>query len=750
MRRNILVPTLITITALLRGTVPAAAAAGEARPLISQRAENLAAFGRLLAYIRFFHPSDEAASADWNRFAVAGVAAVEDAPDAVSLASALESFFRPLAPTVRVFPHGARPELDPALRPPAGGALRIVAWRHFGGKFEGTSKAFRRERIDNATKPFSTLLQAIAPGDLKGRRVRLRARVRAEVRPEGRFQLGLRVDLPGGRTGFLDNMADRPITTTGWRTVDIEGDVAPDAERIVVLAVLTGEGHVWLDDISLEPLEPARGQTIQRLANPGFDEGEAGTEPPGWYFPYESIGAGYHLDLRRGAPCVQGGCAEISSDAIAAPRFGRPGEPLEIDLGGGVSALVPVALWADAQGTLPRSGAPPRPPWASIDPSPDTRDTRIAALLLAWGSLAHFHPTLDLPAGEWAAALRATLAEAMAASDREAYRRAVLRLLTRLRDPAANDYIQRDDPDPAWLPIEWEWIEDQLVVTEVARDVPNVLKGDLVLEVNGKPAAEALAATETLVSAATPDARRALALSYLATGVPGSSMVLRLQNSRAPQITVNLTLQGRGGAAPDLPPPVIEPSRGIFYVDLRRLDDAGLEQQLPRLATARGIVFDLRGWTRVSTILLSHLTAKTVDALTWEVPVFQQPDRQDILFLHSVNRIAPRTPRLAARVAFLADARTFQNSERLLETIAAYRWGEIVGAPTAGNVGNPNWSDLPGGWTVTWTGRRALTHDGTLLNGTGIRPTVPAARTLRGVAAGRDEVIDRAIEIVSR
>jgi C-terminal processing protease CtpA/Prc len=102
-------------------------------------------------------------------------------------------------------------------------------------------------------------------------------------------------------------------------------------------------------------------------------------------------------------------------------------------------------------------------------------------------------------------------------------------------------------------------------------------------------------------------------------------------------------------------------------------------------------------------------------------------------------------------VAFLADGRTFGNGERMLETIEAYHWGEIVGAASGGAVYTPNWSNLPGGWTVAWSGRRALKHDGkTLLNRTGIRPTVPAARTLRGIAEGRDEVVERAVEVVSR
>jgi hypothetical protein len=44
------------------------------RPVTERGLENLAAFTRLLGYVRFFHPSDQAAATDWNAFAVAGCA----------------------------------------------------------------------------------------------------------------------------------------------------------------------------------------------------------------------------------------------------------------------------------------------------------------------------------------------------------------------------------------------------------------------------------------------------------------------------------------------------------------------------------------------------------------------------------------------------------------------------------------------------------------------------------------------------
>ena len=59
------------------------------RPLEPRALENLVAFTRLLGYVRYFHPSSEAARTDWNEFSISGVRAVESATNALDLLNAL-------------------------------------------------------------------------------------------------------------------------------------------------------------------------------------------------------------------------------------------------------------------------------------------------------------------------------------------------------------------------------------------------------------------------------------------------------------------------------------------------------------------------------------------------------------------------------------------------------------------------------------------------------------------------------------
>ena len=112
--------------------------------------------------------------------------------------------------------------------------------------------------------------------------------------------------------------------------------------------------------------------------------------------------------------------------------------------------------------------------------------------------------------------------------------------------------------------------------------------------------------------------------------------------------------------------------------------------------------------------------------------------------------ITPSYPRLHARIAFLGGGGSISYAESTLGTVEAYRLGDIVGEATAGTNGNVNPFTLPGGYTIIWTGMRVVKRDGSPHHGVGIIPTVPVSRSITGIRAGRDEVLERAQALVTR
>jgi C-terminal processing protease CtpA/Prc len=129
------------------------------------------------------------------------------------------------------------------------------------------------------------------------------------------------------------------------------------------------------------------------------------------------------------------------------------------------------------------------------------------------------------------------------------------------------------------------------------------------------------------------------------------------------------------------------------------------------------------------------------------MPRASKPDRTETVFEDSSGEVRPAQPFLGARRVFLTDGSAVSYAESVLGFVESYKLGEIVGEPTAGTSGDVNSFALPGGYRIEYTGMKVLKQDGSPLHGVGIRPTVPATRTRAGVAAGRDEVLERALAL---
>jgi C-terminal processing protease CtpA/Prc len=173
---------------------------------------------------------------------------------------------------------------------------------------------------------------------------------------------------------------------------------------------------------------------------------------------------------------------------------------------------------------------------------------------------------------------------------------------------------------------------------------------------------------------------------------------------------------------------------------------------LPRLAKAKGVVVDLRcdPWRIDTRELLGHLIDEPAASPAWSIPVVTRPDRAGMTFERVAADVRPLAPHVAARLAFLTCAGTGGAAESCVRFVADHRLGEIVGSPTAGTSGHVSDFRLPGDYTVTWTGMPAASPDGSPQRGTGVELTVPVARTIAGVAAGRDEALEKAIELLSK
>lgn len=729
----------------------------------SEAVEHLRTFAKLYGYVRFFHPSDEAAATDWERFAIHGVREIEDVENTADLRRVLEALFHPLAPTLQIYRDDASPP-GPRAEIPAGDAiaadLEVVAWQHRGIGLD-TASVYRSSRLnrvgDQMARPaFGVLMQYLDAADLRGRDIRLRSAARAEVEaPESRLQLWVRVDRADQQPGFFDNMDDRPITTAEWGTYEITGPVAEDAVGVAVGAFLSGTGRGFVDDFTIEVRGHDGTWKAVSLQNPDFLVGDLGVSPPGWMaqgrgYHFATVGEDYNGDGRAAA-------IALDPDQAYAPGqlfldYPQPTEFVEKPIGAGLAVRMPLALYSREEQTLPEADVDAldalRAALDEIDigsAAAEEASVRMAGIVIAWNILQHFYPYFDVVDTDWDAALTTALTDALDDTGRMDYVLTLRRMVAALHDGHGNAGHSLPLPE-GWLPILGEMIEDEVVVV-ATRDSANFQVGDVVLAVDGRPVHRRLD-EEMAFYSGSQQWRRLSALRRLGRGDHGTDVDVLLRRGEE---EVHLTVPRQSGwfAMPSRPERISEIRPAIYYVDLSAAEVPEIEARMDELANADGVIFDIRGYPRGNHAVLQHLADFALHSARWRIPHIIYPDQEEVFFDTTAHwTLPPREPRIGGEVVFLTNEHAISYAESVMGIVEGYRLGEIVGRPTAGTNGNINRIQLPGGFYIAFTGMRVLKHDGSQLHLVGVQPTIAVERTLQAVRDGRDEDIEAAIEVI--
>jgi C-terminal processing protease CtpA/Prc len=276
-----------------------------------------------------------------------------------------------------------------------------------------------------------------------------------------------------------------------------------------------------------------------------------------------------------------------------------------------------------------------------------------------------------------------------------------------------------------------------------------VRRGDIVLSVDGRPAAEHIAAAAALASGS-PQWRLVRARRQFGAGPVGSNLVMRVRRG-SDEINVTVA-RGNKSLQEFSHPAIARLDDGIYYIDLARATLTDIDATMARLAAAPGVVFDVRRRPNANHAVLSHLLARPDEANAWgSIAHVIRPDHVPSSVPRWDNSgwaLPVLEPHISGRVAFLTGPTAISYAETVMSFVEHYHLGAIVGASTAGTNGNIAEITLPTECRTTFTGARVTKLDGSRLHLIGIQPTIPAVRTIAGVIAGRDEVLEKALAYI--
>lgn len=714
------------------------------------QAERIAGFTRLYGIVRYFHPSDAAQEIDWNRFVLYSIQELQKVKTDAEYQQTLLKLFEPI--TTGLIIHAGNSsdavekEMDNGL---------LVAWQHsgpgihnFAGSDTYVSQRTNRPLQKTVVTGPAALVQSIDATPYRGKKVRLAAFARGEVSSDqAGAALVLRIDLPNG-FGFFDNMEGHLIRNPQWQEYSIEGPVDGNAVSIFIgVKAQNGGVNAGFDDVRLSVLNgDGKWETIP-VKNPGFetDEGWTQTGPAVQFAKMDRDDSkppqGKHW-MKINVP------AEFSPEPI---KLGPPKwiPPYDVPLSAGLSASVPIVLNDESAKITTEQSKALASLKEQMNSLPVAQDTLLADVAVAWATLRHFYPYWDAANVNWDERLVPLLELALNGNRTcESHSTVLQKLLSEIKDGHAQFY----EPNVLLgiLPIAARFIEGKIVV--VASSTNDISAGDVIQTIDGQSAQEWFSQERELLSGSEAWRDFMTIPRFLQTGPKDAPVRLTIEGKDGTQKNITLSYTEKKRANELRPDEITELHPGIWYVDLTRASEESLQTKLPNLARAKGAIFDLRGYpTDAAVSLLTHLIDAPEKDRWMHIPHYLAPAVPPAGWDDIGWDLKPEKPAITKNRVFLTDGGAISYAESIMGYIKDKKLATIIGSTTAGTNGDVVMVELPSGIRFWFTGLKVTHHDGTSrFHLLGIEPDQVVKPTLAGIRAGRDEVLESAVEYLQK
>ena len=385
-----------------------------------------------------------------------------------------------------------------------------------------------------------------------------------------------------------------------------------------------------------------------------------------------------------------------------------------------------------------------------------SRERRMLAVIKAWAVIAYFHgtPRLDV---DWDQQLRPMLTRIDAVTDLDSYRTALDELMPLLRDGHAYARPRSEIGKRASSVIYWRRIEGKIVAgglrdEEVAR-AAGIALGDELIRVDGVAAEDVAARVLRSVAGGIEEGRAQWAVATIDRGLIGTTVEIetRGRDGRSHKVTLRRDYDYDHNFWARQGPHFRMVDHDIGYADLARLTSNEVDAMFDTVGKARALVLDMRGYPNGTGAVLGkrfNALGATANA-EFRTPLVDARTARADISARALQRLgASDKPIYRGKVVILIDDRAISAAEHMCLTLEAASGATFIGSPTDGTNGEETYVRLPGEIEMRFTGQEIFHADGRPLQQVGVQPQITIRPTLRGLRAGKDEVLDRALRFL--
>lgn len=567
--------------------------------------------------------------------------------------------------------------------------------------------------------------------------------MRTEV-TTGQGQIWVRVNREEKRYGFFNNMDDRPVKSKEWKAYEITGTIDVDASTLFFGAFLVGDGKIWIDNFTLEIEEKGIWQKIP-LQNSSFEQADT----QGWL----TKSAGYNYSMVKDANADGQQALLISYNSTyemvkslfdEKPDFGSY---FSKSIGSGLTCIVPRVLLGNDHETYPAANSTQLKELQKriSETTPELFDAsdvyvRLTSINIAWNVFQHFFPYKDEINLEWGKELPLALHAAYESKTRQEFGKALRIMTEKLKDGHVS--VTFGEQNYFTIQADVVFVEGKLLIS--AADSLPLKVGDVIKSINGIPALDHFASIKSGISGSDQWKNNNATRQFL-QGNQNTELALKVSRDGKEQEFRFTRTDYR--KVPEQAK-IKKIQEGVYYVNIGNTEMKDISAMLPEFMTAKAIICDLRGYPKNNHDLIAHLLTKKDKDKWMFVPRIISPDYENVSYTGMGWDMAPKTPQISAKIIFLTGGGAISYAESFMGYIKHYKLATIVGQPTAGANGDVNPFKLPGNYAIQFTGMKVKLHDGGQMFSLGIQPDVFVNQTIAGISSGKDEYLEKALELI--
>lgn len=384
---------------------------------------------------------------------------------------------------------------------------------------------------------------------------------------------------------------------------------------------------------------------------------------------------------------------------------------------------------------------------------------KLLSLFRFWNVYEYYSPNVEITKTDWDEVLKASIPEMISA---ETYRDYVL-AVGKFTAATGDAHIMISDKENTlknfygkyFLPCSITSIDGQVVVTQTAASEKNLQAGDIITAVDGQHMQDRIAELSEYLPI--PEVDKWLFLmgyQLVQTGEKqaevqvirdGEAMTFQIENDSK---YYNFRKQYKNG--------FMEQNQ-VGYIDPSILKKEELEKLMGNFVGTKGIIVDLRNYPSV---FIPYLLGEyiTPEPKAFVKMLFSNPAVPGSFYsgellsgagmMEKMSGDERKFPFYNGKVVILMNEQSMSQSEFTIMALRQSPNAVVVGSHSIGADGNVTKISLPGNIVMNFTGLGVLNPDGSQTQRVGLAPDVECMPTVEGIKEGKDELVEKAIELI--